>query len=97
MPGQCGESSGVDSRVPLTKLSSTRRALLQDPCDVQMERWRARLDLCNRFLPSAQLVEVVIDPSTTFVTKKKMGGTMRSKYIGESDVSTASDLKICSN
>jgi len=47
VPGQCGESSGVDSRVPLTKLSSTRRALSQDPHDVQMESWRARLDLCN--------------------------------------------------
>jgi len=93
VPGQCGESGGVDSQVPLTKLSSTRQALLQDPCDVQMERWRARLDLCNQFLPSAWSVQVAIKPGATFATAKKKDGTVHSKYICESDVSTTSDLK----
>jgi len=97
VPGQCGESGGVDSRVPLTKLSLTRWALLQDPHEIQMASWRARLDLCNQFLPSAQLVQVVIKPGTTFAMAKKMGGTMHSKHIGESDVSTASDSIIYSN
>jgi len=98
VPGQCGESGGADSRVPLTKQSSTRRPLSQDPHDIQMERWRARMDLCNQFLPSsARPVQVVIKPGVTFATAKKMGGTMCSKHIGESDISTASDLIIYSN
>jgi len=97
MPGQCGDSGGADSWVPLTKLSSTRWALLQDPCEIQMERWRARLDLCNQFLPSAQPVQAVIRPGATFATAKKMGKSRHSKHIGESDVSTASDLIIYSN
>jgi len=91
VPGQCGESGGVDSRVPLTKLSLTRWALLQDPHEIQMASWRARLDLCNQFLPSARPVQVVIEPRAMFMIAKKMGGMMSSKHISEFDVSTASD------
>ena len=97
VPGQSGESGGVESRVPLTKLSLTKQALSQDPRDIQMERWRARLDLCSQFLPSAQPVQAVIKPGMTFAMAKKMGGTMHSKHISESDVSTASDSIIYSN